>query len=343
MNTHQLSFVASMTVCASDIRKICTRLEQAKPVVDPIKNILVTPLFMGKDALHLIGELASQGKSVTFDSGGYYVQTGKVDYLDLFYPLLRAYKNNLWASTYVLPDYVPTSSDDVETVEFKVRSTYQTSELFFHELPDDLKLRAMPVVHGHNYRQVDACLETYIRMGVKQVGFGSFGTSGTKQEVNVASRCSIEIARYVAYVAHQHGMKMHVFGLGVPAIVAMLKGLQVDSFDSSSWLKAAGFGQVFLPFMRAYNITYKTDSSEVQRGITDQEFNKYREITQHSCYFCENRNELRESKMARAIHNLIVIAETVDRMNRWKLDHIESIYRAGSPKYRDEVAKWLRS
>lgn len=343
MGSNQLSFLASMTVCASDIRKIRMRLEQAAPTVDPIKNILVTPLFMGKEALGLIRDLAEQGKNVTFDSGGYYVQTGKIEYENLFYPLLNIYKLNPWASAYVLPDNVPTSLDDVETVDFKVRLTHQISELFFYELPDELKERAMPVVHGHNYRQVDACLETYIRMGVKQIGFGSFGTLGSKQEVNIASRNSVEIARYVSRVAHEHGMKVHIFGLGVPAIVAMLKGLGADSFDSSSWLKAAGFGQVFLPFMRAYNITYRSDSSEFQRGITVQEFNKYREITQHSCCFCESITELRDSKMARAVHNLIAIAEAVERINHCELDYIESIYQAGSPKYRDEVAKWLKS
>lgn len=335
--------MASMTVCASDIRKIIARLEQAKPKVDPLENILVTPLFMGKDALYLVKELASAGKSVTFDSGGYYVQTGKIDYADLFYPLLSIYIANPWASVYVLPDNVPTSLDDADTVDFKVNATHQMSELFFYELPDELKERAMPVVHGRNYRQVDACLETYIRMGVKQIGFGSFGTLGAKQEVNIASRGPVEIAQYVIRIAQQHGIKAHIFGLGVPAIVAMLKGLGANSFDSSSWLKAAGFGQVFLPFMRAYNITYRSSISELQRGITIQDFCELREISQHSCLFCDDLCLLRESKMARAVHNLIVIAEAVDRINHWNIDCIERIYQAGSPKYRNEVAKWLRN
>ncbi len=53
---------------------------------------------------------------------------------------------------------------------------------------------------------------------------------GAKQEVNVASQNSIDIARYVIQVAHQQGVKVHIFGLGVPAITAMLKGIGADSF-----------------------------------------------------------------------------------------------------------------
>jgi len=332
-----------MTVCASDIRKIRKNLEIAQPKADPLRNILVTPFFAGNETMRMMRDLAYEGKRIMFDSGGYYVQTGKIGYDDLFYPLLKIYQQNEWASIYVLPDDVPTSKDTPEVVSYKVENTYRTSELFFHEMPDELKSRAMPVVHGHNLKQVDACLKTYFRMGVKQIGFGSFGTMGAKQEVNVASQNSIDIARYVIQVAHQQGVKVHIFGLGVPAIAAMLKGIGADSFDSSSWLKAAGFGQVFLPFMRAYNVTYKFDTSQLQRGITETDFTRLKGITGHTCTFCETLDVLQDKKMSRAVHNLIVIAESVDMVNTKNINEIERIYCAGSPKYRDEVQKWLRN
>lgn len=343
MSTQTLEFVASMTVCASDIRKIKKNLEIAQPKVDPIRNILVTPFFAGNETMLMMRDLADEGKRIMFDSGGYYVQTGKIGYDELFYPLLRIYQQNEWASVYVLPDDVPTSKDNPEIVNYKVENTYRTSELFFYEMPDELKSRAMPVVHGHNLKQVDACLKTYFKMGVKQIGFGSFGTMGSKQEVNVASQNSIDIARYVIQVAHQQGVKVHIFGLGVPAVTAMLKGIGADSFDSSSWLKAAGFGQVFLPFMRAYNVTYKFDTSELQRGITKTDFMRLKNITGHNCSFCETLDVLRDKKMSRAVHNLIVIAESTDMVNLLNVNDIASMYSAGSPKYRHEVQKWLRN
>lgn len=341
MSSQTLEFVASVTVCASDIKKIKKHVAMAEAKSDPLRNLLVTPLFAGKEALQLVEELADSGRRVMFDSGGYYVQTGKIDYDYLFYPLLEIYRQNQWASIYVLPDDVPTSRDTPEEVAYKVENTYRTSALFFHEMPDELKPRAMPVVHGHTQRQIDACLETYLALGVKQIGFGSFGTMGGKQEVNIASQSAIELARYVIQVAHMYGLKVHLFGLGVPAITAMLKGIGADSFDSSSWLKAAGFGQVFLPLMRAYNITYKSDKSELQQGIREDDFIQLREFTGHECGLCRSIENLREYKMHRAVHNLITIAESVSIMNDFDLERIRRIYHRGSVRYRDEVDKWL--
>jgi hypothetical protein len=330
-----------MTVCASDIRKIKAHLELAGSSIDPLKHILVTPQFMSQESMCLIRKMSEENHTVMFDSGGYYVQTGRVSYDDLFYPLLNIYHSNKWAETYVLPDYVPTSQDDRETVQFKVEATARTSELFYDCLDDELKARAMPVVHGHTIRQIDLCLDTYIRMGVKKIGFGSFGTMGAKKEVNVATQNAVELARYVIHVAHQYGIKVHIFGLGVPAIVAMLKGIGADSFDSSSWLKSAGFGQVFMPFMRSYNITYKSTISELQLGITERDFEQLRIITDHRCAMCDDLEKLRRHKMHRAAHNLITVAESVERINRGDFDAIHAIYSNGSKKYRDETLKWL--
>jgi hypothetical protein len=146
----------------------------------------------------------------------------------------------------------------------------------------------MPVVQGHNIRQVDDCLDAFIKLGVKQIGFGSFGTSGKNAEINVATNNAVEMARYVIQVAHTHDMKVHIFGLGTPALVAMIKGIEADSFDSSSWLKAAGFGQVFLPFMRAYNISHNSTVSELQKGITFEQFQEWIELTGHQCMLCDS-------------------------------------------------------
>jgi hypothetical protein len=49
------------------------------------------------------------------------------------------------------------------------------------------------------------------------------------------------------------------------------------------------------------------------------------------------------SKMYRAAHNLIVMAETVDMANRGDGDLIQLIYQIGSIKYRGEFEKWLQS
>ena len=223
-----------------------------------------------------------------------------------------------------------------------MRDTITFSTIFFQELPDNLKPKAMPVVQGHTLKQVEACLEAYIHIGVKYIGFGSFGTMGKNSEVNIATKSAVDLACHVVEVAHSHGIKVHLFGLGAPALVAMIRGIGADSFDSSSWLKAAGFGQVFLPFLRAYNISHNSTKSELQKGITFSRFNDLRQLTQHQCNLCNSIYDLQERKMYRAVHNLITLVETVEMINQEAYEIIAKIYANGSPRYRGEFEKWLQ-
>jgi hypothetical protein len=340
--THNLDFVASITVCPSDIRKIRRHLAFADAAFNSLRNVLITPLFANPASLTLVHEMGDEGAKVFFDSGGYYAQIGRIKYEELYMPLLQVYKANRWASVYTLPDHVPTSKDTSEEVEQKVRDTITFSTLFFHELPDDLKERAMPVIQGHTYRQVDACLTAYLKLGVRRIGFGSFGTTGKKNEINVATNNAVELAAYVIRVAHEHNMSVHLFGLGTPSLVAMLKGVAADSFDSSTWLKCAGYGQIFLPFMRAYNISHNALVSELQRGITAAQFQEWRGLTGHHCQLCASIADLQQSKMYRAVHNLITLVETVEMVNGHNHDLIKEIYSRGSRKYRQEYERWLQ-
>ena len=336
-------FFTSLTLTPSDIRKITGLLtSEGMAVSDYLDNILVTPLFVATESLKRIHKLRSQyGTKVMFDSGGYYVQIGRLQYSELYYPLLQFYIDNDWADIFTLPDHVPTSLDSEDEVWQKVEDTVRYSSLFFNELPSHLQQRAMPVVQGHTFEQVDRCLTAYLQLGIRYIGFGSFGTLGQKKEVNVATNNSVNMARYVVDVAKKHQIKVHFFGLGAPALVAMIYGCGATSFDSSSWIKAAGFGQVFLPFMRAYNISHRNGRSELQRGITIPRFKELSAITQHSCPFCMDIEKLQQHKMYRTVHNLIVTRETVATINAGKYEHVKHIYEQGSPRYRKEYEKWL--
>src|SRR5437660_7065026 len=282
-----LDFFASMTACPSDVRKIESYLERASPESDSLAHVLTTPLFMNQDALSIVKRFqVERGSEICFDSAGYYVQVGKIQYHELYMKLLICYRNHRWADRYVLPDYVPLSSDTDAEVEEKVRQTVYYSCLFFQEMPDELKLKAMPVVHGRTRKQVEYCLEHYLTLGVEWVGFGSFGTFGKNNERNIATQSAVENARLVVQTANEHGLKVHLFGIGAPALVGMLHSTGAASFDSASWFKAAGFGQVHMPLMRSYNITYNNGVSELQQGITWEHFTRLKQITEHECIYC---------------------------------------------------------
>lgn len=336
-----IKFVTALTLTPSDIRKIRTLLRRYKVPKNPLQHLLITPLFAHEESLGQIRELSEKGASVTFDSGGYYVQIGRLEYYELYYPLLEFYKDNDWADIYTLPDHVPTTQDAPEDVWIKVQETVDFSRLFFWELPSKLQQRAMPVVHGHTYEQVDYCLEHYIELGVRHLGFGSFGTFGKNSEVNVTTESSIDLARHVIEIANSYDIAVHLFGLGAPALVPMISSIGASSFDSSSWIKAAGFGQVFLPFMRAYNISHRNGRSELQKGITVRKFEQLKDLTGHYCPFCEDIDVLQQEKIFRTMHNLISIDQTITVLNNGEFERIKRIYQGGSPGYREEYDRWL--
>jgi queuine/archaeosine tRNA-ribosyltransferase len=337
-------FLASLTVCPSDIRKI-TEYAAALPPSgpDPLANLLVTPFAMNKRALEMIHALQQErGSVVTFDSGGYYVQTGGLDYHELYYKLLHSYQTYPWADYFILPDHVPISTDSPDRVWEKVRDTVQFSRLFWQEMPAPLRRRAVPVVHGHTIEQVEHCLSAYLDLDTEVFGFGSFGTGGKNNESNLATQDSVTLARHVIDVARMYGRQVHLFGLGVPALVPLLHGMGAASFDSSTWLKSAGFGQVHLPFTRSYNITYRNGRSELQQGIGWEEFARLKHLSGHDCTFCADQQTLASHKMHRALHNLVSIAEAVQMINNGEFSRIAAIYAAGSPKYREEFKRWPR-
>ncbi len=337
-----LNFFASITSAPSDIRKIDNLLQKAVPSSDPLGNVLTTALFMNKEALNLVRRFQEEhGREICFDSGGYYVQVGKIGYHDLYMKLLNCYRTHPWADRYVLPDYVPLSSDSLEQVEEKVRETVYYSCLFFQEMPDALKPKAMPVVHGRTQAQIEYCLEHYLKLGVEWLGFGSFGTFGKNNEMNVATQSAVELARLVVRIANKHGLKVHLFGLGAPALVGMLYSIGANSFDSASWFKAAGFGQVHLPFMRSYNITYNNGVSELQQGITWNDFTRLKQVTGHQCLYCTDYSTLSGHKMHRVVHNLLAINESVTMLNQGQFAQAHAIYEQGSIKYKGEYKQWL--
>ncbi len=112
-----LHFFASMTAVPSDFHKIETLLARVHPGSDPLAHVLTTPLFMNRDALGFVRRFQEERRSeICFDSAGYYVQVGKIGYHELYMKLLNCYRTNRWADRYVLPDYVPLSSDTDEQV-----------------------------------------------------------------------------------------------------------------------------------------------------------------------------------------------------------------------------------
>lgn len=328
-----MQFVASITRNASDIRKLARLWKLHGDARNPLKNVLVTPLFTPPSALNLIRQMREQGEieQVYFDSGGYFVQMGRLTYEDMYWQLLHFYRQNDWADWYVLPDFVPLSSDDEAEVWYKVRTTAERSTLFFSEIPPALQSKAIPVVQGHSFQQVEYCLEKYTRLGIKQLGFGSFGTNGKESSVNSITDYSLKLLVDLSTHLSRNNLTLHAFGVGNPPAIYLLDRAGVHSFDSVGWMKTAGYGKVFMPLTRAYNITYR---DPMARGLQEHHFHELREFSGHSCYFCNSFEQLAQSRDYRIMHNLAVVLDTLDMLRMGiSSDFVTQILHTYSPSY----------
>ncbi len=306
-----MKFIASITRHCTEIQNLLEDWYKFGEKRNPMQYILVTPLFTPSSTLSLIREMKESGEisEVWFDSGGYFVQMGRITYQEMYYKLLKYYQENAWADVYVLPDYVPLSGDNSEDVWYKVKTTAEMSSLFYSEIPDILQSKTLGVVQGHTIKQIEYCLKSYINVGIPRIGFGSFGTGGKSSSVNMVNRESLRNLMHIQKVVKRYNMKLHAFGVGTPPIIYLLNMLNVDSFDTVGWMKTAGYGKIYMPFIRGYNITYHDLTA---RGLQKEDFLKLKQITGHDCYFCRSFTDLMENRSFRIMHNLAVILDTIE-------------------------------
>jgi queuine/archaeosine tRNA-ribosyltransferase len=180
-------------------------------------------------------------------------------------------------------------------------------------MPDDFVAKAIGVVHGRTADQVRRCIDAYAEMGIRYVGFGSFGTSGPNGTINLISQRSLRLLRLVQTHAHEHGMRVHIFGIGSPSHLIRLAEANITpaSLDSAGWWKAGGFGDVFFSDGSRLSVSRTVSKNGTVKGIE-----QHRRRTVHSCQFCEQPRDLKRHRMMRVMHNLTVLLETVERL-RW--------------------------
>jgi GNAT superfamily N-acetyltransferase len=304
-------FFLSLTHGASETRRLIQLWDESGDRRNPFARVVFTPLFSEPGTVTFIRRLKEErGSVVMFDSGGYQVQMGRMRYEELFDRLLRFYRENDWADWFVLPDHVPLSNDSHEEVEFKVRESLDFARLFLGKMPAGFVERAVAVVHGRTEEQVARCVEAYVDMGVRYLGFGSFGTSGPNGTVNMVSQKSLSLLRLVQVLAGEHGCRLHIFGIGSPSHLIRFSraGVVPTSFDSAGWWKAGGFGNIFFPQGRQLHITAVSTVSATLANVSRQ-----KQRSGHRCFFCDDLELMRSSRMRRILHNLAVMLDTLER------------------------------
>jgi hypothetical protein len=127
------------------------------------------------------------------------------------------------------------------------------------------------------------------------------------------------------------GMKVHVFGIGSPTSLEKIfvAAPLVESFDSASWRKAAGYHEVFfgLKLKRRFGTPRAIVNNLV---LNDELLRKVKEFSGHDCPFCQSAIKL-DNFDYRALHNLVVVCEIANEFRK----QIDSM-NGGALKYGDQ-------
>lgn len=314
-----MDFVASMTHRPNELRQILSMWRGSGDSRNPFARTIYTPLFAQQGVRQLmVDEFQSVG-GVIFDSGGYFVQQGAITYESLYQKLKDFYNQNRWGSWYVLPDYVPTSNLSPSEVEERIQATITITRLFFAEMPTELQPRALPVVQGYTREQIKACVDAYADLGVTYIGFGSFATSGDNNSINMVNNQSLEMVAFVKEQTEIKGLRLHLFGIGTPEVIFKFKELDVDSFDSSCWSRTAGYGNVYLPFIGRRNISTRMIRDIGGEAYRPEDFMRLKDATEHDCPFCRDYESLKHNRIQQMVHNLFVMMDTIEGLNRGEM------------------------
>ncbi len=328
------SFFVGLTSDASQVQALVRRFAEGynrHPPFNPFERVIVSPLFVPPATLRLLQQgvlrSASGGQPtwddgvppcacVMFDSGGFQVQTGRLDYDELCRKLRKLYEREQWAHLFVLPDHVPTSRDADFEVHRKVDETLRMGELFLRWLPHLSEKTVVGVVHGRTEAQVRLAARHWLQLGVTYIAFGSFGTSGRNGSVNMLSRRSLKVLRALAEEAAGTGLRLHIFGIGNPTYLLRLAehGITPTSFDSVGWWKAGGFGKVLFPTSRQLHVTRNPLAFLSARDIKRTE--------RHNCPFCTDLAKLQRSRWHRVLHNLVTFVETAQKLSSGGLTRV---------------------
>ncbi|MEA3273858.1 MAG: hypothetical protein U9Q81_00855 [Pseudomonadota bacterium] len=330
--SRKLEFVASFTSSTNDLNRLVRLWEQINPGKRPFTSCIVTPLFCDPGAFAAIRHIHDEwGVRVVFDSGGFFVQQGKIRYEDLYVALMDFYLRHTWAETYVLPDFVPTSKIGADEVWERVLVTAREGVRFFERIPDQLKPVALGVLQGHSPDQLEHCFHAYADAGVERIGFGSFDTKGGSEEINLLTEQARLRLKKVDSLLRDSVAKdrrcnvpaLHLFGVGSPAVVSEFTRYGASSFDSSGWQRTAGYGNVYLPFTSRRNVTHGGSSITLGAGFDAVGFYRLAEQMSHSCPFCADFDRLQADRLYRMWHNAIVYREMVEHLNQSVCDLAE--------------------
>jgi hypothetical protein len=183
------------------------------------------------------------------------------------------------------------------------------------------------------------------------LGFGSFDTSGVNAEINlITERARARLAFVQQLMRHYLNLRratvlpqFHLFGVSTPRVLPQFTSLMATSFDSSGWLRTAGFGNVYLPFASRRNVTHGGSAISLGIGLSAKSFYAMVEQMGHNCPFCDDFRKLQSNRFYRMWHNTIVFGEMTELVNSGFLNTIDNPKGLGSTGLSDTTYGYCKA
>ncbi|MFN3804949.1 MAG: tRNA-ribosyltransferase [Pyrobaculum sp.] len=167
------------------------------------------------------------------DSGGYQVMRRGIP-VDVQY-IVRIYQS-VDADLYFSLDVPPTPQDPPELARKKLERSYE------NWLKLSKTMEVVPVLHVYKDRKLSLeYLERYENAPALAIGGAVPYVLTTRGTSRRHALTIIEAAR------RRFKGRLHVFGLGSPAVTPILRALGVDTTDAATWRLKAAYGKVILP------------------------------------------------------------------------------------------------
>jgi len=306
-----MNYFASVTINRCHLRALVDLSAQIAGRRFPFQNVIVSPLVVRNGILPIVST-HKHSCNVMFDSGGFHIQQGQFTLTEVALRIDDIYKNNPWAHRYVIPDVPIVTQDNSRAATAKIRANIRQYRSF-PEITNIDRSKLVAVVHGRTTVEIARCAAAAAKSGVGMLGFGAFSTSGSKSNVNTLTGGSCILLAELSKCAHRLGLPFHVFGIGNPSAIPLLMHFGAASCDSAGWIRSAGFGNVFLPFIGAVNIT---GAASTRRTVGAREFSQLKRISAHDCVYCSDLATLKARWHYRALHNYEVALETISVVSK---------------------------
>jgi hypothetical protein len=325
-----MDFYASLTINRCHFDRLCEMwTSRGCGTTFPFAHAIVSPLFARRGILERLHEQRGNCK-VMFDSGGFHIQQDRIGLSSASHRLGCVYREHGWADRFVLPDVPLTSQDSRAVAKRKLDSTRRQYSTFPATLPDSVRKKLLPVVHGTTVDEVRLSAYAARNVGSVSLGFGGFSTSGPNAGVNSFTQKNVHLLTQFAALCSRWGIKSHVFGIGGPSAIAVLRYVPIDSFDSAGWIRTAAYGNAYLPYIGALNIT---GTARSRRCVTKHEFALLRKATGHMCPFCADESLIVDSWRDRALHNYCTISQATRELEKIKAEDALEELRRFNPRF----------